>query len=406
MTKGREAVVVGYVRTPFAKAGEKGFFREIRSDDLGVHVVRALLERTGVDPVDVEEVVFGSVEQFGEQAHIARNVAFLAGLPFEVAGLSVERACATPMSAVHYAALAIQGGCGELFIAGGTESMTHFSLPVVTAETDLDELLSRKGTMLSMMVPNPRVFERMDPIEAVGGLTAEKLAARFGVSREEQDRWALLSNERAVRAQSEGRFAAEIVAVEGLDVDGAPAPIDTDQIPRPGLTMERIRELGTPFKPEGGTVSSAASSKASDGAAAVMLASKERARDLGLRPLATVRAQSVAGIDPTITVYGHIPATHKALKRAELSPQEVDLWEFHEAFSISPLLAIKEFGLDEQQVNVNGGACALGHPVGASGARLVGTLALELDRRAARYGVAAVCAGYGQGTAVVLEREG
>lgn len=401
-----EAVLVDYVRTPFAKAGEKGFFREVRSDDLGAHVVRALVERTGIDPMELEEVVFGAVEQFGEQAHIGRNVAVLAGLPFDVAGLSVERACATPMSAIQYAAMAIMAGCGELFIAGGAESMTHFSLPLVTAETDLDELLSREGTMLSMMSPNPRLFERMDPIEAVGGLTAEKLAAQTGTSRELQDRWAFESNERAVRANASGRFAEEIVAVPGQLADGTEALIDSDQIPRPGLTLERIRELPTPFDLEKGTVSSAASSKSADGAAAVMLASKEKAAQLGLEPLATVRAVGVVGTDPTTMVSGHIPAIRKALTRAQLSPSQIDLWEFNEAFALSALRGIEEFGLDDNRVNVNGGACALGHPVGASGARLVGTLALELKRRSARYGVAGICAGYGQGAAVVLERDG
>ena len=402
----QDPVIVGYVRTPFAKSGEKGYFREVRSDDLGAHVVRTLVERSGVDPGSIEEVVFGSVEQFGEQAHVGRNVAVLAGLPFEVAGLSLERACVTPMSAVQYAALAVQAGCGDLFVAGGTESMTHFALPVVTADTDLDELLSRKGTMLSVMSPNPRVFDRMDPIEAVGGLTAEKLADRCGTGREEQDRWAWISNDRAVAAQAEGRFAGEIVATDGLTPEGAPAAFATDQIPRPGLTMERVRELPTPFRPEGGTVSSAASSKSSDGAAAVLIASRAKADELGLPSLGTIRAQGVAGVDPTLTVYGHVPATRKALARAGLSPSAIDLWEVHEAFSISALVAIEEFGLKEGEVNVNGGACALGHPVGASGARLVGTLALEMARRGAQWGVACMCAGYGQGAAVVIEGPG
>jgi acetyl-CoA acetyltransferase family protein len=404
MRADRDPVILGYVRTPFGKAG-KGCFREVRSDDLGAHVVRALLERTGVDPTQVEEVVMGAVEQFGEQAHPGRNVAVLAGLPFEVAGLSIERACATAMSAIHYAAMAIRYGAGDLFIAGGMDSMSHFSLPVVTPETDLQALLEEKGTMLSMMVPNPRIFERMNPIEAVGGVTAEKLASLYGIGREQQDRWALLSNERAVRAQREGRFALEIAPLEGILPDGNRGIVTEDEWPRPDLSWERVRELPTPFKPQGGTVSSASASKSADGAAAVLLASREWARRFGLEPLATVRSVGVVGVDPTIMGYANVPASLKALKRAGLEPGDVDLWEINEAFAVVVLVAMKELGLDPERVNVNGGACALGHPVGASGARLVGTLALELKRRGLRWGVASICAGYGQGAATVLERE-
>ncbi|MHB1517160.1 MAG: thiolase family protein [Acidimicrobiales bacterium] len=402
----RDAVIVGYVRTPFTRAGKRGAFREVRSDDLGVAVVRALLSRSGVDPADVEEVVFGAVEQFGEQAHPGRNVAVLAGLPFEVAGLSVERACATAMSAVQYAAMAVQTGCGDLFVAGGMESLTHYELPIVTADTDFDLLLAEKGTMLSLMSPNPRISERMDPIEAIGGLTAERLAARFGVSREEQDRWALRSNERALDAQRAGRLAAEIIPLEGLSEDGLSVLVDTDEYPRPGLDPERVALLPTPFDPEAGTVSSASCSKTADGAAAVLVASRSKAEELGLAPLATVRSQAVAGVEPNLMGYGNVPASRKALLRAGLNAGDIDLWEINEAFAVVVLVALGELGIDPERVNVNGGACALGHPVGATGARLVGALALELARSEARYGVASICAGYGQGAAIVLERSG
>ncbi len=400
----REAVIVGYVRTPFTRAGERGALREVRSDDLGSAALSALVERTGVDPSEIEEVIFGAVEQFGEQAHPGRNVAVLAGLPFEVAGLSVERACSTAMSAVQCAAMAIQTGCGDLIAAGGMESLTHYELPIVTAETDLDELIKEKGTLLSMMSPNPRIFERMNPIEIIGGLTAERLATLFGFSREEQDQWAIQSNELAVEAQRAGRLAAEIVPVPGLSSEGDPIIAEADECPRPGLDPARVASLPTPFDPEHGTVSSAACSKTADGAAAVMLASREKAEQLGLKPLAVISSQAVAGVAPEIMGYGNVPASKKALVRAGLSVDDVDLWEINEAFSVVVLVAMKELGIDPGRVNVNGGACALGHPVGASGARLVGTLALELARRNARYGVASICAGFGQGTAVVLER--
>ncbi|MHB1890772.1 MAG: thiolase family protein [Acidimicrobiales bacterium] len=401
----RDPVVVGFARTPFAKAGPAGALREVRSDDLGVAAVSALVERSALDPGALEEVVMGSVEQFGEQAHPGRNVGVLAGLPFEVAGLSVERACATAMASVQYAAMAIRASAGDFFVAGGMESMSHYELPVVTAETDFEELLSRQGTLLSMMSPNPAMFDRVDPLEMIGGLTAEKLADRFGISREAQDHWALRSNERALAAQASGLPAAEIVRVKGLTADGSPVLLERDDCPRPGITLERISSLPTPFRPNGGTVSSASCSRAADGAAAVMLASREAAERRGLTPLAAVRSVAVTGVDPTIMGYGNVPASRKALARAGIRAEDVDLWEINEAFSVVVLVAIEELGLDPERVNVNGGACSMGHPVGASGARLVGTLALEMQRRGSRYGVASICAGFGQGAAIVLESE-
>jgi len=399
-------VLVDAVRTPFCRSGEKGFFRNVRSDDMGVIVLQELVKRTKVDPGLIDEVILGAVEMMGEQAHPGRNVLFLAGFPFEVPGLSVERACVTAMSAVHIAAMSIQCGLGDIYIAGGIDSMTHLSLPVVTPDTDFDELLKVKGTMLSAMNPNPRMYEHTNPIDLVGGITAEKLAEMYDISREEMDKWALMSHQRAVAAQKEGKFKNEIVPLEGELPDGAKELIDFDQGPRADSTLEKISSLPTPFKPLGGRITAASSSGTADGAAAVMLMSKDKARESGLKPLATIRAIAVAACDPTIMGYSVIPATKKALDRTGLSIDEMEFIEVNEAFAVVPIVFMREFGLkDPARINVNGGACALGHPVGASGARLIGTLAYEMIRRGSRYGLAAICGGYGQGGATILQRE-
>lgn len=402
----KEAVVVDAVRTPFCRSGEKGFFRNVRSDDMGVIVLQELVKRTGVGPGLIDEVILGAVEMMGEQAHPGRNVLFLAGFPFEVPGLSLERACVTAMSSVHVAAMSIQCGLGDIYIAGGIDSMTHLSLPVVTPDTDFDELLKVKGTMLSAMNPNPRMYERANPVDFVGGITAEKLAEMYDVSREEMDKWALMSHQRAVAAQKEGRFKNEIVPVEGELLDGTKKLIDFDQGPRAGSILEKISSLPTPFKPVGGRINAASSSGTADGAAAVMLMSKDKAKEFGIKPLATIRAMAVAACDPTIMGYSVIPATKKALDGAGLSMDDMELIEVNEAFAVVPIVFMREFGLkDAERINVNGGACALGHPVGASGARLIGTLAYEMIRRGSRWGLAAICGGYGQGGATILERE-
>ncbi len=404
----RQAVMVDALRTPFGKADKKrGFFREIRSDDLGVIVLQELMRRTKVDPNSIEETVIGTVEQIGEQAHIGRNVAFLAGLPYEIAGFSVERACVTAMSAIQYAALAIQCGQGDVFVAGGVDSMTHISLPVVTAESDMSEVIKEEGTMLSHMDPNPRLYEKVNPIELVGGMAGEKMVEMYGIPREELDGWALMSNQRAVAAQQAGKFKVEIVPVEGLLPDGTKQLIDYDQGPRADSTLEKIASLPTPWKPRGGTLSAASASGSADGAALAMLMSKEKAEELGMTPLATIRSMAVAGCDPTNTLYSVIPAVRKALARADLSIEDMDLIEINEAFACVPIVFMKEFGIaDADRINVNGGACAIGHPVGASGARLPGTLAYEMRRRKVRYGLAGICGGYGVGGAMVLEAEG
>ena len=384
----REAVIIDAVRTPIGRAHpERGWLRNIRSDDLCVIVVRELLRRTGVDPEEIEDLVLGCATQTGEQAmDVARYVAIMAGLPFEVGGQTINRQCASGMTAIHAAAQAIISGCGEVFIAGGIESMTH--LP--------------EGTGADL---NPRRFDFLDRSASSMGLTAENLAQMYGISRAEQEEFALTSHRKAVAAQEEGRFRAEMVPVEGTLEDGSRKLISVDQNPRPYTSLELMAALPVISGRLGGTVTAATASPASDGAAAVMVLSADRARALGLRPMARIKAMAVVGVDPKIMGIGPVPATRKALARAGLSIKDIDLAEINEAFSVVGIVCARELGLDPERVNPNGGAVALGHPMGCSGARLVTTLAHEMVRRGARYGLATMCVGMGQGAATILERD-
>ncbi len=407
MPEMKEAVIVDMVRTPFCRSGEeKGYFRDFRSDDMGVAVLQEIVKRNNVDPGEVEDVILGAVEQMGEQAHPGRNCLVLAGFPYEVAGFSVERACVTAMSSVHVAAMAVQSGHGDIFIAGGIDSMTHLSLPVVTPDTDFDALLKKPGTMLSAMNPNPKMYGTLDPLELVGGITAEKLAKDYDIPREDMDRWGVMSNHRAVAGQKSGAFKREIVPCEGLLPDGTTVMVDNDIGPRENSSYEKVASLPTPFMPGEGRINAATSSGTADGAAVCLIMSKEKAKEKGLKPVATIRTLAVAGCDPRIMGYSVVPSTRKALERAGLTIDQMDLIEINEAFAAVPLVLMKELGVtNNEHINVNGGACAIGHPVGASGARLVGHLAFELERRGLRWGLATICGGYGQGGATILERE-
>ncbi|MCP4682852.1 MAG: thiolase family protein [Desulfobacterales bacterium] len=407
MAELREAVIVDCVRTPFGRAhNQKGFLRHVRSDDMGVMVLRQIVERTGINPIEVDDVILGAVEQLGEQAHPGRNCLVLAGFPYDVPGLSVERACVTAMSSVHVAALSVMAGAGDIYIAGGLDSMTHISLPVVTPDTDFDELLKQENTMLSAMNPNPAMYDTLNPLELVGGITAEKLVSTFNITREEMDHWAVMSNLRAVEAQKAGRFRDEIMPVDATDENNKDFLLDYDQGPRADSTYEKVSSLSTPFMPEGGTVSAASASGTADGAAVCMVMSKEKAKEKGLKPFATIRAVGVRGCDPTIMGYSVVPATKKALNMWGGDIKDIELIEINEAFACVPIVFMKEFNIETPDIiNVNGGACALGHPVGATGARIVGTLAYEMNRRGNRFGLATICGGYGQGGTTILEVE-
>ncbi len=402
----REAVLVGYVRTPFGKADpQRGFFRGVRSDDLAVIVLQEILRRTGVGARDVDGIILGAVEMMGEQAHPGTAIPFLAGFPPHVVGFSVERACTTAMMSIHVATMNIQCGQGDVYIAGGLDSMTHFRIPVIKDGMDMNEVIQQGGTMLSVMNPNPKMAEMINLIELNGGQGAERLCERFNITRSDMDSWALRSHQRAVAATAAGRLREEIVAVEGMLPGGSAARIDYDQGPRADTTLERISALLPVYRPDGRITAATASGQA-DGAAVCLLMSQQRADALGIRPLARIHTIATGACAPTDLIYSAIPATQRALQLSGLAMQDFDLIEVNEAFACAPIAVMRALQLPEaaaERINVNGGACALGHPVGASGARLVGTLALELRRRGGRLGLATICGGMGQGAATVLE---
>ena len=379
----REVVVVDAVRTPVGKGHpEKGIFKDVRADDLGVVCVRALLARRRFDPATIEDVIFGCANQQGEQGfNIARMIGLLAGLPIEVAGTTVDRQCGSSLQAVNFGAYSIATGNADVVIAGGVEHMGHIPMG--------------KGAD-----PNRKLFDRFPPAMMFMGQTAEILAERKSISREDSDRFALRSNQRAVAAHEEGRFKDELVPV-ALPAGGT---ADRDQGPRGDTTLEKLATLVPSFK-EGGQVTAGNSSQISDGAAAVLLMTRERAKELGLPVLATIRATAVAGVDPEIMGWGPVPSSQKALKRAGLRIDQMDLVEINEAFACQVLACARELNIPEEKLNVNGGAVALGHPLGCSGARLTATLLHELRRRQGRFGLATMCIGFGQGIATVFERE-
>jgi 3-oxoadipyl-CoA thiolase len=379
--------VIAAVRTPVGRYG--GALAGIRPDDLAAHAIRAAVERAGVDPNEIEDVYLGCANQAGEDnRNVARMAALLADLPESVAGVTVNRLCASGLSAVVGACHAIAAGDGDLFVAGGVESMSR--APLVTAKPDAafprgDRTLY--DTTLGWRFPNPRLAERF-PLETMGE-TGENVAERWGITRAEQDAFALRSQQRWAAAE----LSEELVAVGELA---------RDEHPRPDTTAERLAALKPAFR-EGGTVTPGNSSGLNDGAAALVLASEEKARALGARPLGAFVASAVAGVDPRVMGIGPIPAVRKLLDRAGLAVADLDVVELNEAFASQSLAVIRELGLDEEKVNPSGGAIAIGHPLGMSGARLVVTLLHELRRRGGRYGVATMCVGVGQGQAALFE---
>jgi acetyl-CoA C-acetyltransferase len=362
----------------------------VRPDDLAAEAITAAVERAGVPTDQIEDVYFGAANQAGEDnRNVARMAALLAGLPQEVAGVTVNRLCASGLTAVVGACHAIRAGDGELFVAGGVESMSR--APLVMAKPEYgDETVW--DTTLGWRFPNPRM-EDMFPLESMGE-TGENVAERWSVSREEQDAFALESQRRHSEAAASGRFRDELIPVG--DVVG-------DEHPRPDTTLEKLGALKPAFR-EGGTLTAGNSSGINDGAAALVVASEEKARELGVEPLGRFVASAVAGVDPRVMGIGPVPAVRKVLARAGIEVAELDLVELNEAFASQSLYVIRELGLDPERVNVNGGAIAIGHPLGMSGARLVVTLLHELKRRGGRYGLATLCVGVGQGQAAIFER--
>jgi 3-oxoadipyl-CoA thiolase len=399
----RTPVVVDGVRTAFGRYG--GALREVRPDDMAAHVIRTLLDRTGVEAAAVDDVILGAANQAGEDnRNVGRMAALLAGMPVEVAGQTVNRLCGSGMQAVIGAAHAVVAGAGDLFVAGGVESMTR--APFVMAKPSAAFPRGEQtlyDTTLGWRFTNPRLAEAFYPYSM--GETAENVVERCGVTREEQDAFALGSQRRWAAADEAGRFSDEVVPIEVPGARrGESATLDRDEHPRPDTTPEQLAGLKPAFtRDASGSVTAGNSSGINDGAAALLVTSEARAGELGLRPIARMVSSAVAGVDPATMGLGPIPASRKALERAGLSVEQIDLVELNEAFAAQAIPCIRELGLDPEKVNVNGGAIAIGHPLGASGARLVATLLHEMRRRGARHGLATMCIGVGQGIASVWE---
>ena len=395
-----DALILDAVRTPIGRYG--GALSPSRPDDLAAHVVKAAVERNGIDPASVDELYMGCTNQAGEDnRNVARMAGLLAGLPVEVPAVTVNRLCASGLEAAVQGSRQLRLGDAGLVLAGGVESMSRAPLVTLKPERGFPrgntELVD---TTIGWRFVNPRMAERYST-ESMGE-TAENVALRYGVSREEQDAFALESHWRAVAAAAAGRFDDEIVPVDVPQPKGDPVTLHADEGPRPDTSLERLSSLGTIFR-VGGTVTAGNSSPINDGAACLVLATEERARELGREPLARVVASGAAGVDPGVMGIGPVPATRKALERAGLKPDDIDLVELNEAFAAQVLASMRDLGFEHDKLNVNGGAIALGHPLGCSGARLLGTLAWELRRRGSRYGLATMCIGVGQGLAAVIE---
>jgi 3-oxoadipyl-CoA thiolase len=398
----REAWIVEAVRTPVGRYG--GALASVRPDDLAALVLRAVVDRAGLDPATVEDVILGCANQAGEDNRdVARMALLLADFPVEVGGLTVNRLCGSGLQAINSAAHAIAVGDGDVFIGGGVESMTRAPYVLAKPEAAWDRgSRELQDTTLGWRFVNPRLAERHYPYSM--GETAENVAERWGVSRERQDAFALESQQRAVAAIDAGRFDEQIVPVEVVGRKGDVTVVTRDEHPRADTSPDALARLRPAFKREGGSVTAGNSSGINDGASAVLLVEAERARGLGLHPMARVVATAVAGVDPAVMGIGPVPASRKALERAGIGVDDLDLVELNEAFASQSLVCIDELGLDPAKVNVNGGAIALGHPLGMSGGRLVTMLTHELRRTGGRYGLATMCIGVGQGIATVVER--
>jgi 3-oxoadipyl-CoA thiolase len=397
-----DAWIVEAVRTPIGRYG--GALASVRPDDLAALVLRAVIDRAGVDAALVEDVILGCANQAGEDNRdVARMAVLLAGFPVEVGGLTVNRLCGSGLQAINSAAHAIAVGDGDVFIGGGVESMTRapyvMAKPANAWDRGPREL---EDTTLGWRFLNPRLAEMHYPYSM--GETAENVAERYGIGRERQDAFALESQRRAVAAIDAGRFDDQIVPVEVVGRKGEVTVVSRDEHPRADTSADALARLKPAFKRDGGTVTAGSSSGINDGASAVLLVEAERARELGMRPLARVVATAVAGVDPAVMGIGPVPATRKALQRAGIGVGDLDVIELNEAFASQSLAVMDELGLDPARVNPNGGAIALGHPLGMSGGRLITMLTHELRRTGGRYGLATMCIGVGQGIATIVER--
>ncbi|HLE54453.1 MAG TPA: thiolase family protein [Thermoplasmata archaeon] len=377
-----DAVIVGAVRTPIGK--RNGSLKDWRPDDLAAYALRELVTRAGIEPKIVEDVVLGCVSQVTEQGgNIGRLAPLIAGFPDTVPGTSVNRMCASGLQAFNFASMEVMTGQNDLVIAGGVESMSR-----VPIGSDMGEL-------------SAKLLEKYDIVQQ--GISADLVADKYRVTREQMDEFSYHSHMKAIRAIDEGRFKREIVPVPVLDEAGNKRMFDTDEHPRRTTTLEKIKSLPPAFKPDG-RITAANSSGINDGACAILVTNPEKAKELKLESRARFVATGVAGTSPTIMLDATIPATRKALAKADLKVDDIDLWEVNEAFASVPLATRNEIGIDDAKLNVNGGAIALGHPLGMSGARLVTTMLHEMERQDLRYGLATLCIGFGMGLATIIER--
>ncbi|HUG69589.1 MAG TPA: acetyl-CoA C-acyltransferase FadA [Pirellulaceae bacterium] len=383
----KTAVVVDCLRTPIGRAHkDRGLFRDVRSDDLAVACVKALVARTGISPAEIEDVLLGNTQQTMEQGlNVARTIGLMAGLPIEAGGATINRLCGSSLQALHQATHAIMAGFEDVHIVGGLEHMQH-----VPMDHGLDL--------------NPKLFHRTSKGALMMGVTAEFLAQTQGISRDDQDAFALRSHQLAAASQAAGEFKHEIVPVYGRDEEGRRILADKDQCVRSDASLEALSALAPAFMPKVGTVTAGNSSPLNDGAAAMLVMSEEKAKSLGLKPLVRIKSTAIAGVEPAVMGTGPVPATAKALKRAGMQLADVDLIELNEAFAAQALACIRMSKLDAEKVNVRGGAIAIGHPLGASGARIATTLIHAMITRGANVGLATMCIGVGQGIATIFER--
>jgi 3-oxoadipyl-CoA thiolase len=397
----KEAVFVEAVRTPMGRHG--GILKDLRTDDLAAYIIAKLVAKTGINKEEIEDVYFGCTNQAGEDSrNVARNASLLAGLPYTIPGATVNRLCGSGLEAINQAGRAIETDHGDLFVAGGVENMTRG--PWVMGKSAVP--FPRGDVMvydssLGWRFPNPRMGELYSLIN--NGETAENVAEKYHISRQDQDAFALDSHQKALTAQREGRLKDEIVPVEIPQRKGPPTVYDKDEGPRADTSLEKLAALQPSFK-KGGSVTAGNSSPLSDGAAALLLTTPQKAERLKLKPLARIVASAAAGVHPNYMGIGPIPAAQKVLKRAGLTVDQIDLIELNEAFASQVLACARELGIDLKKLNVNGGAIALGHPLGCSGARIMTTLIHEMKKRGSRYGLATMCIGVGQGIATIVER--
>jgi 3-oxoadipyl-CoA thiolase len=398
----RRAAIISALRTPIGRFN--GSLATVRPDDLAAHVIRAVVARSGIDPTLIDDVYLGAANQSGEDNRdVARMASLLAGLPDTVPGATVNRLCASGLEAINIAARMIESGHGDVFIAGGVESMTRAPYVLGKADSPLARDQQLQDTTLGWRFINPRLAERYPPISM--GETAENVARKYSISRQDQDRFALQSQQRWGRAHAAGRFTAEIIPVDVPQRKGPPVTFAIDEHPRPDTTLEKLAALPPAFAKDAlATVTAGNSSGINDGAAALLIVEAGRAEQLGLKPLAFIGPSASAGVDPAYMGIGPVPAIRRALERANLKLEQIDLIEVNEAFAAQSIACVRELGIDESRLNVNGGAIAIGHPLGCSGARLVTTLVHEMARTGARRGMVSLCVGVGQGLATVIER--